>query len=65
MLFILVCLDGCHGALLATGYASPTRRAVVLALSGFYLVGIGWWAGTRIVSAWRNRDQPRDDHQAG
>jgi len=34
---------------------------VVIALSGFYLAGIGWWAGSRILTAWRKRD-PREDH---
>jgi hypothetical protein len=60
MLFILVCLDSCHTALATTGYASPVRRLVVVALSGFYLAGIGWWAGSRIVAAWRNRDREED-----
>jgi len=33
---------------------------MVIALSGFYLAGIGWWAGTRIAGAFRERN--RRDH---
>ena len=66
MLFILVCLDVCHRALVTTGYASTARRATVAALSGVYLVGFGWWAGSRIVAAWRKRDADEsDDIHAG
>src|ERR1019366_8588168 len=61
MSFILVCLDVCHRALVTTGSASPDRKAMVVALSGFYLAGVGWWAGRRILAAWRTRD-PRQDH---
>lgn len=59
MFFILVCSDLIQQAGVRTGYASPVRKAVVIALSGFYLAFVGRWAGGRILSAWRNRDHDR------
>jgi hypothetical protein len=58
MAFILICLDVATRAFVSAGYASPARKYLVVALSGFYVAGFGWWAGSRILDAWRKRDQP-------
>jgi hypothetical protein len=58
MPFILVCLDVWQQAAVHAGYASPLRRIIVIASSGFYIAIVGWWAGGRIVSAWKDRDHP-------
>jgi hypothetical protein len=61
MSFILACLAAVQQFSPQAGYASPVRRTAVVVLSGFYVAIVGWWAGAKILSAWRNRDSGPED----